>query len=325
MLIEESNIKIANQSLCILADYIGTQSKLNLNDASVCAENFIARLLNIAYGYKLENINLIKQNASVIDLYDKENKISVQVTSSSNLAKSKSCFENFLKYKLYEKYNELYIYILTTKQKSYKIESYIKGNYSFNPKINIIDKTDLLRKFQGLDPLLQKEFLSILNEGLQTNNVQNNQKSSNEVSTLCNVITLLSEKIGTNNLDINCEIDPQRKIPLRFRNKADLIEEQFFNLSLKYQPILDDVLYNSDIDSNMHSKISFYLKDKSSELLFKNDMDAEKSLKELIIFVEKIFNDASLCYDEMAIKFYLIKHLTLCNVFPLTRKELCQI
>ncbi|MGR6860220.1 SMEK domain-containing protein [Aliivibrio salmonicida] len=81
MLVEEKYIKSISMYLGVLSAYIETLSHINLNDASVISENLCARLMNLVYGYKLKNINLIKPNAEVIDLYDLENKVSVQVTS----------------------------------------------------------------------------------------------------------------------------------------------------------------------------------------------------------------------------------------------------
>ncbi|WP_269058143.1 SMEK domain-containing protein, partial [Vibrio campbellii] len=68
------------------------------------SENLCARLMNLVYGYKLENANRIKQNADVIDLYDPYNKISVQVTSNKRISKVKSCLSNFLDKELDKEY-----------------------------------------------------------------------------------------------------------------------------------------------------------------------------------------------------------------------------
>lgn len=95
MLVEEEYVKEATKYLTILSYYTDTVSKLNLNDNSVRSENFFARLLNAIYGYKLDNLNRIKPNAAVVDLYDTDNRISVQVTSQYKLPKMKSCLKSF--------------------------------------------------------------------------------------------------------------------------------------------------------------------------------------------------------------------------------------
>lgn len=159
MLILEDFIKEATTYLSILSEYTGTMSKLNLHNCSVISENFFAQLLNVVYGYELENINLVTHNASVIDLYDHTNRISVQVTSTKTLSKVKDCLEQFIKKELYNEYDQLFVYILTNKQKSYKLDNVTKSAFQFNSKIHVIDKDDLLKKMMGLAPGKQKEAL----------------------------------------------------------------------------------------------------------------------------------------------------------------------
>ncbi|PSW56843.1 SMEK domain-containing protein [Photobacterium leiognathi] len=319
MLKDETYIKSATKYLSILSEYTEAMSSLNLNDCSVISENFFSRLINIIYGFELKNINIVKQNNSVIDLYDEKNRISVQVTSTSKLNKIKDCLTNFVDKKLYDDYDVLYIYILTKKQKSYKVENESYGNFAFDSKIHVIDKIDLLRKMQGLDPVVQKEVIDILVAGMEPLNDE--PITSNEVTTIINLITLLSDNERSGTFNEESDIDPNRKIPKRFKEKAIIIENQYFNLCLEYSSILDSVEKNNDIDSAKHSKVALFLKDKSTQLLIEHEFDAMTAFEELKNSVTVLFLDCGINFDEMAIKFYLLKHLTQCNVFPLLRGE----
>ncbi|EKO3829987.1 SMEK domain-containing protein, partial [Vibrio harveyi] len=102
MLAEESYIKSITTYLSIFSDYIETLSSINLHDASVVAENFCAKLMNLAFSLELDNANHLMKNAEVIDLYDTLNKVSVQVTSNKKLDKIKGCLNAFIEKELYE-------------------------------------------------------------------------------------------------------------------------------------------------------------------------------------------------------------------------------
>ena len=320
MLIVENYIKDATHYLAILSDYTHTMSNLNLNDCSVVSENFFSELLNVVYGYKLKNINLIAHNASAIDLYDITNRISVQVTSTSTLSKVKDCLQKFQAKKLYNDYDQLFVYILTRKQKRYKLESVKEAEFEFDSKVHIIDKDDLLKKMIGLKPLMQKKVVEILKSGIKP--LDNEEPLvSNEVETILNLITLLSKNEKGTPFDKDTEIDPEQKIKKRFKEDAVIIDNQYFNLCIEYVPILSLVEQNNDIDSVKHSKVSSYLKDRSTRLLLENKHDGMKAFDILMGEVTKLFHEASVNYDEMAIKFFLLKNLTECNVFPLLRGE----
>ena len=320
MLILENYLKAATHCLSVLSVYTSTMSKLNLNDCSVISENFFSTLLNLVYGYELQNINLIKQNAAVVDLYDSTNRISVQVTSSRGLPKARDCLRQFQEKKLYNEFDELFIYILTDKQPRYKIEPVKKKGFEFDSKIHILDKSDLLKKMVGLDIVIQKEIVDFLNLGIQKlDNID--PLISNEVATLINLVSLLSDNEKGSPFDVDTDIDPHAKIKKRFKDESIIIENQYFNLCIEYIPILNFVERNNDIDSVKHSKVSSYLKDRSTRLLIENKYNGMKAFDILMSEVTMLFHEVRVSYDEMAIKFFLLKNLTECNVFPLLREE----
>jgi hypothetical protein len=320
MLLEEQYIKDATKYLTILAEYTRTISQLNLNDNSVVSENFFARVLNAVYGYGLKNLNMIKQNAAVIDLYDEDKQISVQVTSQSKPAKIKSCLQRFEEKELYKDYRTLYVYILTSKPKNgYSINDVNLEQFHFNAKTHVIDKTDLLKQLMTKDPVIQKEVVNILKNGIKI--FDEEIVFSNEEQTMINLIGLLSDSQREDDFNKDTDIDPKKKIEKRFKENVVTIENQYFQLCLEYAPILAAVEENNDIDSAKHSKVATYLKVRSTKLLVDNNFDALKALDILTDDVTKLFHNAKLTFDKMAIEYFLLKNLTECNVFPLLRGE----
>jgi hypothetical protein len=321
MLIEEQYIKEAARYLSIFAEYTKTISQLNLNDNSVVAENFFARVLNVVYGYELENLNMVKQNAAVVDLYDENRRISVQVTSQSAPSKVKSCLKSFEEKELYKDYDTLYVYILTSKSKNgYSIDNVNLEQFHFNAKTHVLDKSDLLKTLMNKDTVIQKEVVDILKSGIKILD-EEEIFFSNEEQTMINLIGLLSANQREDDFDRDTDIDPKKKIEKRFKDKAIIIDNQYFQLCLEYAPVLAVVEENNDIDSAKHSKVATYLKVRSSKLLIENKIDAVRALDILIEDVTTLFHDAKLTFDKMAIEYFLLKSLTECNVFPLLRGE----
>lgn len=60
---------------------------MNLHDSNVLLEDVFKEILNITYGLKLQNANLIKQNIRAIDLIDCSSKTIIQVSSDNSKAK----------------------------------------------------------------------------------------------------------------------------------------------------------------------------------------------------------------------------------------------
>ena len=223
MIKQEKHIKEVLRLLTILADYLETAGKINLNDGSVISENMCETLMNIVYDYNLKNINLISQNEAVIDLYDSKKRIAVQVTSNSTLTKMKKCLSAFMDKELYKDYDKLYIYVLTKKQRSYKLEHQKKEGFEFNYKSHIIDKSDILSQLQALSSPKIKEVSEMLGQSIDGKISTINR--SNEVDTIINLISLLSDTESDSSFDENSEVDPEKKIQKRYPENYEEIED----------------------------------------------------------------------------------------------------
>ena len=119
-------------------------------DINKDAENIAINLLNLVYNYSLTNANnILSGNFPAVDLFDKEKRIVVQVTSTSDTEKLIYTIEKFIEKKLYIDYDNLYMYILTEKQDIYykptkeKIKNITNKVLKFDVKKNIIDNKDI--------------------------------------------------------------------------------------------------------------------------------------------------------------------------------------
>lgn len=86
------------KQLNILSERITERAKLNILDLNIFAENFYRDLLNLLYGYQLENANKKEHNCKGIDLIDKHNNIFIQVTSNTSNNKINKSLEMAEKY-----------------------------------------------------------------------------------------------------------------------------------------------------------------------------------------------------------------------------------
>lgn len=114
------------------------------------SEYILIPLFSELFGYKnLKNLNEESANYPGIDLGDEIAKVAFQVTATCGSGKVKDTIRKFVKYKLYEKYNRLIVYVLSEKQKSYSDRgnrNIIQGRFQFNEDRDIWDYTDILKK-----------------------------------------------------------------------------------------------------------------------------------------------------------------------------------
>jgi hypothetical protein len=133
--------------------FFATQVKLagERIDINLVSETVLIPLFADVYGYEnLENLNLTEgKNYPGIDLGDKTARVAIQVTATANSEKVKDTLRTFVKYKLYEQYDKLIIYILTEKQQSYSGRGYqemAQDKFVFDKNTDILDARDVLRQ-----------------------------------------------------------------------------------------------------------------------------------------------------------------------------------
>ena len=135
--------------MSIFVTQVNGSTAMTMTDINHAAETVLIPLFREVYGYKdLKNLNSEEEvNYPAIDLADENARVAIQITSTANSEKIKHTLEQFIKFKLYEKYDRLIVYILTDKQKSYSGEGFsqiIQGCFQFDKGQDILDYRDIL-------------------------------------------------------------------------------------------------------------------------------------------------------------------------------------
>lgn len=149
MLRREELLEQISHRLATLRSYIELKGLIHLYDSHIIAEDFMANLLNIIFGYRLENLNYIHKNQPGIDLGDTDNSIAFQVTAERSRRKIQETIDIFVKEQLYEKYHQLYFLILTRKQQRYSPFN-TAAHFSFDGGKHILDIGDLIEEANTL-------------------------------------------------------------------------------------------------------------------------------------------------------------------------------
>lgn len=304
-------------SLTWLSAQVQVNNRLNLTDVNIHSENFYRDLLNLAFGYNLDNINITDPNAAAIDLGDEGRKFAIQVTSTSSLGKTKKTVAKFIEKGLYKKYENLVILNITSKTAH---GASIVGNdtYSLNTKKDIWDIGDLAVKINDLALPKIQEINEFLNQQLHIKPLVSLPRN---VETILRLIELISDEehpaVGGGFLD---EPFPDDKINKRFANHSEFLKQEFLELYRDYGAVLDSVEKESDLGQVKIRRVAQYLRLQSDRVLSECDDNPKKALTVLINNFIGLLAENGFEADTGAAQFYIVKHLIKCNVFP--NKEL---
>ena len=136
--------------LNLLKGEIRDGGKLNLLDINVHAEDFFRDLLNLVYGWQLNNLNQWNQNAAGGDLWYDSGKMVVQVSTTATKDKIQSSIdklgaEKFAGYRF--KFLRIDGDVIKLRKESYNTHDDI----AFDPSDDIIDISSLLKEIVHLD------------------------------------------------------------------------------------------------------------------------------------------------------------------------------
>lgn len=91
-------------------------------DIDKYAESFLIPVLNQVFKRKFQRLEFIKQNYPAIDLGSDDNQISVQVTSETGFDKIKNTLTKYIEHKLFDKYADLYHFVIDEDYKPTKTD-----------------------------------------------------------------------------------------------------------------------------------------------------------------------------------------------------------
>jgi hypothetical protein len=145
--IRKEIIDSITKSIAILKYEIEHKQSLSDYSLNIYSENLYRDMLNVIYGYDLENANADNKNAEYIDLVDDKNKIFIQITST----KTKAKIDNTLK--ILETKPDFKIKILYLLDKPSPRDSSFdewKNKYGIDVEKCLIDTKDLLKDINNL-------------------------------------------------------------------------------------------------------------------------------------------------------------------------------
>lgn len=315
----EVYLKNIADSLALLSTQVSIRNAINLYDINIVAEDFYPGLLNIIYDYKLENVNNIEKNASGIDLVDKSNRISIQVTSDKSSKKIKHTIEEFIKNERYKEYDRLVILILVEKTK-YTSSFNTDGKFVFEKDRDVWDRNDLITTIRSFGIEKLKKINDYLQTELNEKYAAISMVEANEVETIIDLIEYISGHKKVKKL-IDVKVDPEYKIYNRFNEFASSLVNQYTSLLTIYGSALENVYVTLGIDQAQDLVTMFYLQEISMKFLEDTNNNPVEALNKLVDYFENKISINGKKYDRMAIKFYLVNEMIKCSVFPNERSE----
>lgn len=318
----EIYLKHISDTLATLRVQVENRNSLQLYDINILAEDLFKELLNLVYGYNLENLNITEKNAAAIDLGDTKRRVAIQVTSDNSGTKIRDTVDKFNQKKLYEKYERLIILIIA-KKKDYRKDF---GNQSLFFKMEILDISDLLQHIRGMETPGLEKIADFLEREFEVKRKQGGKSISssepNEVVTIMKLIEFLSDHEDINITgEVEEEPDPENKIYRRFSHHSEFLVSQYRELVAIYGEALKIADQTLGLNPGKIIKARSYLKDESDKVLTKCEDNPKKALEVLVEYFESKLSTSGVQYDKVAIKFYLVDELIKCNVFPNTPGE----
>lgn len=148
---------------------IALENALGLFDSNRGAQDFFRQLLELVCGFKnLKNLDKLndKTNYYAIDLGDESARVAFQITTDNSSTKIKDTIKKFNKYKLYEKYDRLVIFIIG-KKKNYTATFPTNSKLEFDTDKDIWDDTDFIKQIEKIDDVSKIEAIyKCLNDNL---------------------------------------------------------------------------------------------------------------------------------------------------------------
>ena len=300
-------------SLSWLSNEVSLNNSMNFTDINVHSEYFYRDLLNLAFGYKLVNINILEPNSAAIDLGDPENKFAIQVTSTSALDKTKKTINKFIEKKLFEKYDRLII--LNIKEKTaHKAPTIGDCNFMLDTKKDIWDTYTLATKFNDFDDNKLEEIEVFLNKALYK---KPSEALPKNITTILKLVELISDEehpaIGEGYI---VEPFPEHKIDERFADHSDFLKQEYVSLYQDYGAVLDSVEKKSDFGQVKIRRVAQHLRIFSDTVLTECDGNPKVALDKLVHHFISLLQKNDFEADTGATQFYILKQLICCNIFP---------
>lgn len=298
------------EKLSVLSTRIELRGKLNILDLNLHSENFYLNFLNELFGWKLKNLNTVKQNVEAIDLIDKENQIIIQVSSTATKQKIDSALSKNL-----TKYNGYTFKFISISKNADGLRSkkYDNHNVVFDPHSDIYDIKSLLDTTLNLDIESLKRIYIFIKQELYTN--VDMIKIDTNLAAIINILAREDWDKEIENYTVRpFEID--RKIDFNNLETAKIIISDYAIHHSRVNKIYTEFSMNgvNKISSVLSSIRSDYIKNKST---IKDD---DLFFKIIELVVEKIQgsrNYTRIPYDELelSVNILVVDAFVRCKIF----------
>lgn len=175
-------INIVSRNLAAFQKELESQNASDLYDINTVAEDVLTPLLNSIFDFNLVNANaFFGKNYPAVDLVDPKKRVAFQITSDNSFSKVKTTIKKFIKYELYNSYDELYFYFLKDGKfniKSEELTNIIGEHFDFDISRNILNNSTVLGIIKNLEiSRLQSIATYLLSEFGEKNSEIRQQKS----------------------------------------------------------------------------------------------------------------------------------------------------
>lgn len=298
-----------SQKISSLITNIKMNSKHNLLELNIHAENFTVDLLNHVYGYNLINANDLHQNMPGIDLIDKIEKLVFQITSTNSKDKINNTLEKeVLKYYANEDYRIKFM-ILDFDCNALKKKNYLNiHNIKFNSEEDILSYNDVLKTIKNSSMIKQREIFEFVK--LELGEKEDIVKMDSNLTDIINVLSKenlneecliknleefkIDEKIEFNNLqDVESIIDNYKYYSYKIDEKYREFDKEGKNKSISILNIFHKEYIKISSQKNKNDCIIFLkVIEKLTEIVQASNNYEEIPLEELDMCITMLTVDA---------------------------------
>ncbi|NTW88480.1 MAG: SMEK domain-containing protein [Desulfobulbaceae bacterium] len=161
----QENFNFIEDKLSQLAFRIEVRGGLNILDLHLHSESFYLHLLNLLFGWELQNLNAEQKNSAGIDLLDTTNKIIAQVSATATKQKIESALSKDL-----SKYSDYAFKFVSISKNVSKLRTKVFSNphnLNFIPNTDILDISSLLRCISDMEIYQQRKVYEFLKKELK--------------------------------------------------------------------------------------------------------------------------------------------------------------
>lgn len=306
-------IEIISSKLAYLSTEVKLNSAVNLLDTNILSEDVFKSILNIIYGWKLQNANTAEQNVKAIDLVDDDAKILVQVSSDNSKTKVQRSL-NKIELPKYNGYSFKFVCISKGVTHLKKSVIDVPAGIFFDADTDCYDDKRLLRDVMAKDIHRIASLASYLEEAILPSSAEERRPS---------VITYVINCLSEESLDkavINPDVTPFDLMPKIDLNK--LVKWKTIVTEYALYSVLVDKIYRQYDKQGVNKSFAVLTSLHDLYMDLSNESTGDDLFDKLLEKVYKIVDGDGTCNDSltreeltMNIKIVLVDAFVKCKIF----------